>query len=115
MLYGLPAGCSSAAMPPARPVGDGTGTVGTRWVATVAYLAAARRTLAGLGGGGLARWSSWCSAVLVVRHRWRNRPAMCQSESGMAVHLITGDDESLLLTAVDELVHARSSATATGR
>lgn len=42
-------------------------------------------------------WCWWC----VARAR---RIAMCQSEPVMSVHLITGDDESLVLDAISQLI-----------
>ena len=77
--------------------------VGTRWVATVARVAAALEPPVG--------WRRW--RVMAARgrrwwrprcRRWRAAAAVCQSEGAMAIYLITGDDESLVLSAIGDLV-----------
>ncbi len=70
MLFGIPAGLLSAVAPPLAPMLMAPCAMGTRWVATVAYLGAAAEPS--------PRWSTvgWLVVVLtvvalVVRHRWR--------------------------------------------
>ena len=132
MLYGLPA-CLLAGVVPAvgvpvmAPVGWGVW-----WVDAVATVAAApSRAAVVVGGlGGLLVRSSpscagatACSAVRAVgaaprssrprrplgtacvRRRRPARAPNCDDGGAMSVHLLTGDDESLLRAAVSELVH----------
>jgi competence protein ComEC len=70
MLFGIPAGLLSALIPPLAPALMAPCAMGTRWVATVAYLGAAAEPS--------ERWSTagWLFVVaivvaLLVRHRWR--------------------------------------------
>ncbi len=70
MLFGIPAGLLSALVPPLAPALMAPCAMGTRWVATVAYLGAAAEPS--------ERWSTggWLFVVaivvaLLVRHRWR--------------------------------------------
>lgn len=71
MLYGIPAGLLSHAVPIVAPLVMAPCTAGTRWVATVARIGAAVEPA--------PTWSTagWCFIVaavivLVVRHRWRH-------------------------------------------
>ena len=75
MLFGIPAGLLSAVIPPLAPLLMAPCAIGTRWVATVAYLGAAAEPS--------PRWSSfgWLLVVvtvfvLVVRHHWRRSPGV---------------------------------------
>jgi competence protein ComEC len=70
MLFGIPAGLLSALTPALAPLLMGLCTAGTRWVATVAYLAAA---LEPSPSWEVAGWLVVITGVvaLVVRHRWR--------------------------------------------
>ncbi|MEP7112957.1 MAG: ComEC/Rec2 family competence protein [Ilumatobacteraceae bacterium] len=70
MLVGIPGGLCSAALSPLAPLLMAPCAAGTRWVATVAYLAAAAEPS--------PRWAAfgWLIVVvsvcaLVIRHRWR--------------------------------------------
>ncbi|MEP7046427.1 MAG: ComEC/Rec2 family competence protein [Ilumatobacteraceae bacterium] len=73
MLFGIPAGLLAAIVPPVASLLMAPCAAGTRWVATIAYLAAAIEPS--------PRWSAagWVVVVtgvcaLVVRHRWRHQP-----------------------------------------
>ena len=70
MLIGIPGGLASAIVPPLAPLLMAPCTAGTRWVATVAYLAAAIEPSPGWAALG---WLGVAIAVcaLVIRHRWR--------------------------------------------
>jgi competence protein ComEC len=70
MLFGIPAGLLSAVTPALAPLLMAPCTAGTRWVATVAYLAAA---LEPSPSWEVAGWLVVITGVgaLVVRHRWR--------------------------------------------
>jgi competence protein ComEC len=72
MLVGIPAGLLSAALPPAATILMAPCTLGTRWVATVAYVAA---RIEPSPGWGVAGWVVVVIsiAVLIARHRWRRR------------------------------------------
>ena len=112
MLYGLPASLVAGAVPALRgllmaPVG-----VGDRWVDTVAAVAAAleRRP----------PWNIVVAAVVLSGHSGcfaatatEVRPAG-DNDRRMSVHVLTGDDESILRAAVNTW-STRSSATVTGR
>ena len=70
MLFGIPAGLLSTLMPPIAPLLMAPCTAGTRWVETVAYLAAAIEPSPGWAAVG------WLAVVisiggLVARHHWR--------------------------------------------
>jgi competence protein ComEC len=73
MLIGIPGGLASAIVPPLAPLLMAPCTAGTRWVATVAYLAAAIEPSPGWAALG---WLGVAIAVcaLVIRHHWR-RPS----------------------------------------
>ncbi len=73
MLIGIPGGLASAMVPPLAPLLMAPCAAGTRWVATVAYLAAAIEPSAGWAALG---WMGIAAAVcaLVIRHHWR-RPS----------------------------------------
>lgn len=73
MLFGIPAGLLSALLPALAPLMMAPCTAGTRWVATVAYLAAAVEPSPGWAVVG------WVFVVitiggLVARHHWRGSP-----------------------------------------
>ena len=72
--------------------------LGARWVDTVAAARRARRT---------ARWPArvWSRLVGSWRCRRCGGDRCGKNRLRMAVHLITGDDESLLRSAVSDLVH----------
>lgn len=70
MLFGIPGGLLSAVVPPLAPLVMGPCAAGTRWVSSIAYLAA--------GYEPSPRWSvvGWATVVaaivaLVIVHRWR--------------------------------------------
>ncbi len=46
MLYGIPGGLAAAVVPPLAPVVMAPCEAGTRWVSTIAYLAAGRGAVA---------------------------------------------------------------------
>ncbi len=100
MLYGLPAALLAGAVPPLAPVVMLPALVGTRWVDTVAQVAALVEPeppwvwLGWVGRGHVARRR----ACRVGRHD------RVRIEVAMTTHLLTGDDESILRTAVVELV-----------
>ncbi len=73
MLFGIPAGLLSALLPPLAPLVMAPCTAGTRWVSTVAYLAAAVEPSPGWA---VAGWLVLVIAVggLVARHHWRGPP-----------------------------------------
>ncbi len=73
MLFGIPAGLLSALVPPLASVTMAPCTVATRWIATVAYLAAAAEPSAGWAAAG---WLAIVVSlgVLATRHRWRCSP-----------------------------------------
>jgi competence protein ComEC len=73
MLYGIPAGLISGIVHPLAPLVMAPCAAGTRWVATVAYLAAGVEPSPGWGALG---WSVVVVAVgaLLIRHRWRRLP-----------------------------------------
>jgi competence protein ComEC len=73
MLFGIPGGLLSAVVPPLAPLVMAPCAAGTRWVNTIAYLAADFEPP--------PRWSAagWVAVVaaivaLVIRHRWRRPP-----------------------------------------
>jgi competence protein ComEC len=70
MLFGIPAGMLSAALPPLAPLLMAPCTAGTRWVAVVAYLAAGIEPSPGWAAIG---WLAIVVAIgaLVLRYRWR--------------------------------------------
>ena len=72
MLVGIPAGLIAAALPPLAAVVMAPCTLGTRWVATVAYIAARLKPSRRWGAVG------WVVVIVVVgvlirRRHWRNR------------------------------------------
>lgn len=73
MLYGIPAGLISGVVQPLAPLVMAPCDAGTRWVSTVAYLAAGVEPSPGWAAVG---WSVVVVAVaaLVIRHRWRRLP-----------------------------------------
>jgi competence protein ComEC len=73
MLFGIPAGLLSTLLPPAAPFLMAPCTAGTRWVETVAYLAAAVEPSPGWAAVG---WLAVVVSVgaLVVRHHCRASP-----------------------------------------
>jgi competence protein ComEC len=73
MLFGIPAGLLSALVPPIAPVVMAPCAAGSRWVSTIAYLAA--------GAEPSPRWSAigWLLVaalvcVFMIRYRWRRPP-----------------------------------------
>lgn len=73
MLFGIPAGLLSALVPSLAPLVMAPCTAATRWVETVAYLAAAVEPAAGWAAAG------WAAIVIgvgvaVARHHWRPPP-----------------------------------------
>lgn len=73
MLFGIPAGLLASLFPALAPLLMAPCTAGTRWVATVAYLAAALEPSPGWSAAG------WLAVVvgvgaLVARHHWRHPP-----------------------------------------
>lgn len=73
MLFGIPGGLFAAVAPPLAPLVMAPCAVGTRWVNTIAYLAADNEPS--------PRWSAigWVAVVaaiiaLVLLHRWRRPP-----------------------------------------
>ena len=73
MLFGIPAGLFSAVVPPIARLVMAPCAAGTRWVDTIAYLAADHEPS--------PRWSAvgWVAVAvtivaLVIRHRWRRPP-----------------------------------------
>jgi competence protein ComEC len=69
MLFGIPAGLMSALAPPLAPLLMAPCAAGTRWVATVAYLASNAEPsprIATIGWIGVVL----CVCALVIRHRW---------------------------------------------
>ena len=73
MLFGIPAGLLSALVPPLAPLVMAPCTAATRWVAAVAYLAAAVEPEAGWAAAG---WSVVVIGVgvFLARHHWRRSP-----------------------------------------
>ncbi len=73
MLFGIPAGLLATIVPWLAPVVMAPCTAGTRWVATVAYLAAALEPSPGWSAAG---WVAVVTAIgaLVARHHWRRPP-----------------------------------------
>jgi competence protein ComEC len=73
MLFGIPAGLLSALVPPLAPLLMAPCAMGTRWVATVAYLGAAAEPSEGWSTAG---WLFVVGTVvaMLVRHRWRRPP-----------------------------------------
>jgi competence protein ComEC len=73
MLFGIPAGLLAAVFPTLAPLLMAPCTGGTRWVATVAYLAAALEPSPGWSAAG---WVAVVATVgvLVARHHWRHPP-----------------------------------------
>ncbi len=73
MLFGIPAGLLSTLVPALAPLMMAPCTAGTRWVSTVAHLAAAVEPSPGWA---VAGWMVLVTAVggLVARHRWRGPP-----------------------------------------
>ncbi len=73
MLFGIPAGLLSAVVPPLAPLVMAPCEAGTRWVATVAYLAAGAEPGPGFAAVG---WVTIAAGVcgLVIRHHWRHPP-----------------------------------------
>jgi len=72
MLFGIPAGLLAAALPPAAAIVMAPCTIGTRWVATVAYVAARFEPSPGWAALG---WMAMVVAigVLMANHHWRRR------------------------------------------
>jgi competence protein ComEC len=100
MLYGLPAGLVAGSIPPVAPVVMFPAHVGTRWVDTVAQLGGATRARppwTWIGWGMVAAVVCW----LVCRRGQRDA---IRIEVDMATHLLSGNDESVLRSAVHELV-----------
>ncbi|MGZ4672522.1 MAG: ComEC/Rec2 family competence protein [Ilumatobacteraceae bacterium] len=73
MLFGIPAGLLSALVPASAPLMMAPCTAGTRWVSTVAHLAA---TVEPSPGWAVAGWLALVVAIggLIARHRWRGPP-----------------------------------------
>ena len=73
MLFGIPAGLLAAIVPWLAPIVMAPCTAGTRWVSTVAYLAAALEPSPGWSAVG---WVAVVAGVaaLAVRHHWRHPP-----------------------------------------
>jgi competence protein ComEC len=73
MLFGIPAGLLAAILRPIAPVLMAPCAAGTRWVATVAYLAARAEPSPRVAAAG---WLAVVAIVcaLVVHHRWRRPP-----------------------------------------
>jgi competence protein ComEC len=70
MLFGIPAGLMSALAPPLATLLMAPCAAGTRWVATVGYLASNAEPsprIATIGWIGVVV----CVCALVIRHRWR--------------------------------------------
>jgi competence protein ComEC len=70
MLFGIPGGLLSALAPPLASLVMAPCAAGTRWVNTIAYLAADNEPSPGWSAVG---WAAVVTAVvaLVIRHRWR--------------------------------------------
>lgn len=73
MLYGIPAGLLSAVVPPLAPLMMAPCVAGTRWVATVAYLAAGVEPSPGWAALGWLTVVA-CVCAFVIRHRSRHSP-----------------------------------------
>jgi uncharacterized membrane protein len=73
MLFGIPGGLYSAVVPPLAPLVMAPCAAGTRWVNTIAYLAAGYEPSPGWSAAG---WVAVVAAIvaLVIRHRWRRPP-----------------------------------------
>ena len=105
MLFGLPACLVAGAVP---AVGAGASWRrsgwGVWWVDAVATVAAAARAAAAVV---VARLGLVVGVVVAVAGAsWRRRRDPAAMMAGpMAVHLLTGDDESILRAAVTDLVH----------
>ena len=102
MLYGLPACLVAGAVPVGGAARHGAGRVG-RVVGRRRgdrRRAAASRPRRGRGSAGCS--CSWWRSL--VAGAARRRPG-CDDGRAMAVHLLTGDDESILRAAVSDLVH----------
>ncbi|MEP7201147.1 MAG: ComEC/Rec2 family competence protein [Ilumatobacteraceae bacterium] len=72
MLSGIPSGLLAAVVPPLAPLVMGPCAAGTRWVSTIAYLAADLEPSPGIAAAG---WLIVVAAVaaLVIRYHWRHR------------------------------------------
>jgi competence protein ComEC len=73
MLYGIPVGLVAAAVPPLAPLAMAPCAAGTRWVSTIAYLAADAEPSPRVAAIG---WLLVVAGVaaLVVRYHWRHSP-----------------------------------------
>ena len=101
MLYGLPAGLVAGAVPAVAPVVMLPCRLGVRWVDLVAMLGAR------LEPGGAASRVGWLVVLVavgvLVTCGSRPQPPV-RIASAMAVHLLTGDDESILRNKAHDLV-----------
>ncbi len=73
MLFGIPAGLFSAVLPSLAPLVMAPCVAGTRWVATVAYLAAGVEPSPGFAALGWLTVVA-CVCALMIRHHWRSSP-----------------------------------------
>jgi competence protein ComEC len=73
MLFGIPGGLLSAMVPPLAPVVMAPCAAGSRWVATIAYLAARAEPSPGWAAAG---WLIVAAVVcaFAIRHRWHRSP-----------------------------------------
>jgi competence protein ComEC len=73
MLYGIPGGLVAALVPPLAPLVMAPCAAGTRWVSTIAYLAAEAEPPPRMAAMG---WLIVVAGVagLLIRHRWRHSP-----------------------------------------
>ena len=73
MLFGIPGGLFSAVVPPLAPAVMAPCAAGTRWVSTIAYLAASNEPSRLWSAAG---WLAVVTvvAVLLIRHHWRHPP-----------------------------------------
>ena len=102
MLYGLPACLLAGAVPAVGAARRGAGRVGRAVGRRRGHRGrrGSSRRRRGRGSAGCC-WRSPSSSS----SRWVETTSRCDDGGPMTVHLLTGDDESILRAAVSELVH----------